>query len=99
MHHHGDISLFAVDDHKFCTSGLAVPEGQDQVRVFDDGNVPPQRSAPAVLAVLRQELGQLQPMAQGIVSGTGIHATSPARYDLGHAFREIVLQMVHLEPS
>ena len=63
MHHHRDISFFAVVDHIFRSSGLTVPEGQDQVRVLDDGNVPPQRSAPAVFAVLRQELGQLQPMA------------------------------------
>ena len=72
MHHHGDISLFAVVDHIFGPSGLTVPEGQHHVRVFDDGDVPHQRSAPAESAVVRQKFGQLQPMAQGVVSGAGV---------------------------
>lgn len=73
MHHHGDISLFAVVDHKFSSFGFSVPKGQDQIRVFDDGDVPQQRGAPAESAVVRQKFGQLQPVAHGIVSGAGVH--------------------------
>ena len=62
-----------VADHKPGPGGFAVPKGQDEVGIFNDGEVSLERGGPPVPLVVRQILGQLQPMGLGVLPGGGVH--------------------------
>jgi|UPI00058B42AB hypothetical protein len=54
-----DISFFAVVDHIFCALGAAIPEGQNEIGIFNDGDAEFQRGGLPIPAVLWQAFCKL----------------------------------------
>ena len=84
-----DSPLFALVDDKLGPPGGPIPKGQDHIGVFDDLEIPFQRSASAIAPVIRQKFCQLEPVLLRIPPGVRVYSLRAAADDLSRPRREI----------
>ena len=98
-HLDGYAEPLAVVYNVLCPTRASVPEREDEVGVFNDGNIATKRGATSVFIVFRQKFRQLNVVGEGILSCAGVHASRTTTDDFCYAIRQIFSEVIYLQIS